>query len=186
MQLLLDKGTNVNAQSRYIHCRTADSFDGNALYAASEQGQTRVVKLLLDNGVSVSMQGGDHSNALQAAAKGGYEEIMKLLINKGADVNVQGRYYFLLSNDFINDNALHAASRKGHEAVVKLLLENGANPNMQGGEYGSAPLAASAGGFKQIVELLLDNGVDADTQSKANRYHYGYDFEDTSALYMAS
>ena len=48
--MLLDKGTDINAQGgRY----------GNALQAASYGGDEQVVKMLLDKGVNVNAQGGE-------------------------------------------------------------------------------------------------------------------------------
>ena len=53
---------------------------GNALCAASSNGQEQVVRLLLENGASVNSQGGNHGSALQAASLEGYEQIVRLLL----------------------------------------------------------------------------------------------------------
>ena len=45
MQMLLDKGADVNAQPGY---------SGNALYVASLRGHDQVVQMLLDKGADVS------------------------------------------------------------------------------------------------------------------------------------
>jgi hypothetical protein len=75
VQLLLDKGADVNAQGGYY---------GNALYAASEGGHEQVVKMLLDTGADVNAQGGYYSNALQAASARGHEQVVNLLLDRGA------------------------------------------------------------------------------------------------------
>ena len=51
------------------------------------------MKLLLDRGADVNVQGGRYGNALQAAAFGGHEETVELLVSKGADVNLQSGDY---------------------------------------------------------------------------------------------
>ena len=51
------------------------------------------MKLLLDRGVDVNVEGGYSGTALYAALTRGYKEIVKLLLDKGANVNAQGRYY---------------------------------------------------------------------------------------------
>ncbi|RYP63304.1 hypothetical protein DL771_009336 [Monosporascus sp. 5C6A] len=173
-KLLLDKGTDVNAQGTDY---------GNPLQAASYRGDEQVIKLLLDKGANVNAQGGLYGSALQAASYGGHEQIVKLLLDKGADINVQGSYgnalqvaslgghkqitkLLLDKGADINaqgkehSNALYAALLQGDEQTAKLLLDKGVNVNAQGGKYGSPLLMASYGGYEQIVKLLLDKGAD--------------------------
>ena len=146
VQLLLDKGAEVNAQGGHY---------GNALQAALAGGHEQVVKILLDEGAEVNAQGGDYGNALHAASAEGYEQVVKILLDEGADVNAQGRRY---------GNALQAALARGHEQVVKILLDEGADVNAQGGHYGNALHAASAKGYEQVVKILLDEGADVNAQ----------------------
>ncbi|KAG9203889.1 hypothetical protein G6514_002050 [Epicoccum nigrum] len=141
VEMLLDKGADVNAQGGYY---------GNALQAASARGHEQVVKMLLDKDADVNAQGGDYGNALQAASAGGHEQVVKMLLDKDADVNVQGGDY---------GNALQAASARGHEQVVKMLLDKDADVNAQGGYYGNALQAASSEGHEQVVKMLLDAGA---------------------------
>ncbi|KIL62335.1 hypothetical protein M378DRAFT_53540, partial [Amanita muscaria Koide BX008] len=53
VELLLEKGANVNAQG---------GFYGNALQAASCQGSKEIVELLLEKGADVNAQGGKYGN----------------------------------------------------------------------------------------------------------------------------
>ena len=76
VQLLLNKGANVNAQGGKF---------GNALQAASYEGHKEVVQLLLDKGADVNAQGGDeYGSALQAASSKGHDEVVQLLRDRGA------------------------------------------------------------------------------------------------------
>ncbi|KAJ4034165.1 hypothetical protein NW758_011123 [Fusarium oxysporum] len=113
---LMTEGADVNAQGGEY---------GNALQAASYEGNLEVVQLLLDQGADVNAQGGEYGNALQAASLRGNLEIVQLLLDKGVDVNAQGGYL---------GNALQAASSEGNLEVVQLLLDQGADVNAQGGE----------------------------------------------------
>ena len=56
MQLLLNKGAEVNAQGGEY---------GNALQVASSRGHTEIVQLLLNKGAEVNAQGGEYDNASQ-------------------------------------------------------------------------------------------------------------------------
>ena len=170
-----------------------------ALQAASSSGHENIVRLLLEKGADVNLQGGFYGSALQAASFHGHKNFVRLLLEKGAETNMQGGYY---------GSALQAASRRGHchyrgavgegsgyekprrklwhcsgccgseghDAVVRLLLEKGAGMNVQGEYYGSAFQAASLGGHEAIVGLLLEKCPKVNVHSG----HYG------SALLAAS
>ncbi|RYC80815.1 hypothetical protein BFJ63_vAg16300 [Fusarium oxysporum f. sp. narcissi] len=140
------EGADVNAQGGEY---------GNALQAASYNGNRDVVQLLLDKGADVSAQGGRYGNALQAASYNGNREVVQLLLDKGADVNTQGGKY---------GNALQAVSSKGNRDVVQLLLDKGADVNAWGGQYGNALQAASYNGNRDVIQLLLDKGADVNAR----------------------
>ncbi|EXL40447.1 hypothetical protein FOCG_17068 [Fusarium oxysporum f. sp. radicis-lycopersici 26381] len=140
------EGADVNAQGGEY---------GNALQAASYNGNRDVVQLLLDKGANVNTQGGEYGNALQAASYNGNREVVQLLLDKGADVNARGIEY---------GNALQTASYKGNRDIVQLLLDKGADVSAQGGRYGNALQAASYKGNRDVVQLLLDKGADVNTQ----------------------
>ena len=80
VQLLLEKGADVNAQGGQY---------GNALHAAVLGGHKRIVQLLLEKGADVNALG-PHGNPLQAASFQGHEDVVRLLLEKGADPNLQG------------------------------------------------------------------------------------------------
>jgi hypothetical protein len=82
------------------------------LYYASFAGLQRPVRILLENGADVNMEGGYYGNALQAASAKGGKAIVQLLLEKGADINVQGGRY---------GSAALAARYWGYEKVVQLL-----------------------------------------------------------------
>jgi ankyrin repeat protein len=181
VQMLLDKGADVNAQGGYYGNALQAASErgheqvvkmllnkgakvnaqggryGNALYAASERGHEQVVKILLDKDAKVNAQGAEHCNALQAASARGNEQVVKMLLNKGAEVNAQGG---------LCSNALQAASARGNEQVVKMLLNKGAEVNAQGGLCSNALQAASERGHEQVVKILLDKGAKVNAQGE--------------------
>ncbi|THC87835.1 hypothetical protein EYZ11_012722 [Aspergillus tanneri] len=65
VQLPLEKGADINERDR--------EYDGNALPAASSQGNKEVVQPPLEKGAGVNTQGGLFGNALHAtSSKGGF------------------------------------------------------------------------------------------------------------------
>jgi ankyrin repeat protein len=118
VQVLLDKGANVNQPTRY---KTA------LMYAASE-GHTDVITLLLAKGAEVNATT-DEGTALMEAVKGGHVETVKLLLAANADVKVLHR---------TGEQALMMAARQRNFSkptvepnaeLVQLLLAHGADPN---------------------------------------------------------
>jgi len=184
VQMLLDRGADVNAQGGYygsaLQAASAEGHDkivqmlldrdadvnaqggryGDALLAASMKGHEKIVQMLLDRGADVNAQGGRYGNALLAASMKGREKIVQMLLDRGADVNAVSGYY---------GSALQAASAKDHEKIVQMLLDRGADVNAQGGYYGSALQAASAEGHETIVQTLLDGDANVEAQGR----HYG-------------
>ena len=77
VKLLLENGAEVNAEGgRY----------GNALQAASLNGNVVILKLLIENGAEVNRNGGEYGSALHAASSVGNNVIVKLLLENGAEV----------------------------------------------------------------------------------------------------
>lgn len=72
---LLDMGALVNAQGGEY---------GNALQAASWQGNEALVRLLLEKGVDVHAVGGHYGNALEAATSEAKKVVVRLLLGKRA------------------------------------------------------------------------------------------------------
>ncbi|KAK5314358.1 hypothetical protein LTR93_010373 [Exophiala xenobiotica] len=142
VQILLDKGADVNAQGGEWR---------NALHAASAKGHESVVQILLDRGAVDVNARGEYGNALYTASSVGRKKVVQILLDKGADVNALGGEY---------DNALHAALANGHEEVVQILLDKGAvDINTLRGEDTGALYTASARGHVEVVQILLNKGA---------------------------
>lgn len=149
MELLVDKGANVNAGPALVQGRTA-------LQAAASGGHLDAVKLLLDKGADINAEPAENQGrtALQAAVEFGHLDVIQLLLDRGANVNAkpasqQGR------------TALQAAAEGGHLDAMKLLLGRGANVDAKAGYADRAALhAAAKSGHLDAVKLLLDKGAD--------------------------
>ena len=141
VQLLLDKGADVNIQNKY---------GSTALIWASKYGQLKVVQLLLERGSNVNIQNKDGNTALIFASENGNLKEVQLLLDKGADVNIQTKS---------GSTALILASQYGQLKVVQLLLDKGADVNIENKNGATVLLNASYYGHLEIVKLLLDKGA---------------------------
>ncbi|VUC26335.1 unnamed protein product [Clonostachys rosea] len=175
-QILIEAGADIS-----------EPKGGQALIAASEKGDFRLAKLLVDKGVDINAQDFCHRTAFHTALNEGHQEIARMLIDKGVDIQGSSSGDALQSASSVGDlelaqilldkgasvdaqggfygNALQAASSVGHLELVQVLLSHGSNVNAQGGHYGNALQAASArSGNSELVQVFLDNGANVNAQ----------------------
>lgn len=130
----------------------------SALQIAAEEGNLKLVKLLLERGAKVDGclgKGMGTSPYIEAAQRGNFE-ICKFLLQKGAD----GSFY-----DFRGNNAVsNAISRTAPLEIIKFMVKNGADVNTRmdaGTEIESTPLIRAAYfGRKDIMAYLVSVGAD--------------------------
>ncbi|PNP51618.1 hypothetical protein THARTR1_07735 [Trichoderma harzianum] len=138
---------------------------------------TRTIRLLIDHGADVNIQGGEYGTALHALAGSREPEtgqLIKLLLSNGAKVNQLSDW----------GTALHVACHEGMIETVHLLLDHDADVNAVGGKFGTplqAALTSIGGGWGteealayerelilEILELLLERG--AEINQKGGKY----------------
>ncbi|KMP10199.1 hypothetical protein CIRG_09880 [Coccidioides immitis RMSCC 2394] len=152
VRLLLDHGSNINAESRSC---------GSALYEAAKEGHVSLVHFLLSNGASVNGKGAFYNTPLGAAARYGHVRIVCSLLESGADVN---------RRSYIWGTPLYAAARWGHDEVVSVLLQKGADVKGDGDgfDHDNALFAAVGRCRERIVQLLLEYGADVNAKGLFN------------------
>ncbi|RSM07661.1 hypothetical protein CDV31_008554 [Fusarium ambrosium] len=79
------------------------------------KGHKRIVKLLLESGVTFFPRGGSYESVLQADAFHGHIDTVEILLDAGADDSTGGH----------SKDALHTAIEGGHADIVILLLTRG-------------------------------------------------------------
>ena len=167
--LLLEKGANVDARTRYRW---------TPLHNAAFYGYTDIAVLLLlgkgKGGSNVNAKNHDGQTALHLAAERGHTEVAALLLEQeGVSVdakNNKGR------------TPLHNAApcfrpvvkggdgdgMKSHTRMVTLLLEKGANVDARD-NYGQTPLHLVADhSHTEVAVLLLENGADVNAENIRN------------------
>lgn len=147
MQLLLDRGINVNETPATGARRTA-------LQEAAMGGHIDAIILLLRHGADINVAFGGRT-ALQAAAGGGHFDAMKLLLRHGADINQAPAEGYGMT-------VLQAAAQRGHLEAMNLLLRYGADINQAPAARGgmTALQAATQRGHLEAMKLLILHNAD--------------------------
>ncbi|XP_037322679.1 receptor-interacting serine/threonine-protein kinase 4 [Pungitius pungitius] len=129
------------------------------LHLASQRGQYRVARILIELGADVHMTSAGLNAPLHVAAETGHTSTSRLLIKHQADIHGQNAHGL---------TPLHLASQRGHLATVKMLIEEGADPyRCDQALRRPCHLAAENGHCEVLRELLLhcpDGGTLLDEQ----------------------
>ena len=153
VQLLLDRGANINAQARRY-----STYD-TALTAAIPLANNDMIDFLLSRGARVDLKTDLIPPALYVAAKAGIAALIPKLLSFGAE----------LESQFRGKSPLYAAVKKGHLAAVRQLLESGANANHCISDYGRRVTildAAIEQGSEDVLRLLIKFGGDVNKVSE--------------------
>jgi len=153
----------------------------SSLFLAAQEGQVRVLNLLLSYGASVnSAAEDDGSTPLLIATQGQHKEAVEILLASGADPNATRGdgvtpLYIACQNGYtelvepllkykadvtlpvIADGAtpLFISSQNGHCAAVNYLLQYGAQPDIPRTDGVTPLFIAAQNGHKDVVEVLL-------------------------------
>ena len=143
MQLLLEKGSNVNAKN---------SIGETALMWSVHD--LAKMKLLIQHGADVNAKAKSGNTALLIASVGhGKYDALKLLLDKGADT---------LAVNNRKENALIRAALFSDTATVSLLLSKGIDINALSLDSTTALLNAALNVNSPVVIQLLERGADPD------------------------
>ena len=116
LELLVEKGFDVNAVLEPHLSQNYGDMRRTALYFAVSNGDVTCTKMLLNTGAKSDL---DPLRCLLVAVRAGRYEIVKLLLAKRADVNC----YFTVVSDTVFPTALQYCLRD--EMMMRLLLNNG-------------------------------------------------------------
>ncbi|MCI0638504.1 MAG: ankyrin repeat domain-containing protein [Gemmataceae bacterium] len=141
------------------------------LCIAADQGNLRIMRLLLDHGADANAESTMGYSALREAAGNSDVGGVKMLLDAGAepDPAALGHACWLGRTEVVKllldigvspDSGLPQAAQAGNFDLVTLLLAKGANVNTKSKDGATAlHLGALQGGF-ETVKLLLDKGAD--------------------------
>ncbi len=118
------------------------------LHMAAYNGNTEVVKLLLEHGATLDARDIEGKTPLLHACTGPFVETVKLLIDKGADVNaIEATEAF---------SPLMMAAGLGQIDIVKVLLAHNANKELRDNDGDTALTHAETSKHAEIAQLLRE------------------------------
>lgn len=183
--LLKYQETFYNSKNPDIN-KKLDYAGTTALIAASENGDLRAVKILLDNGAQVTCKTRGGITPMGSACRGGYNEIFLLLIDKleiefkfKKTEKIKDLNNFINKKDWIGFNPLLYAVTQCSQDVVERLLNNGAKISVEVESLKqNALMLACVAGKVTIVELLLNKLIERVCKDKniENKKEYIVDF----------
>ena len=163
---LLSTGlVNVNCLVEWYPGSTSHS---TPLYEAAENGQLRVVKILLEAGADPSKVNEWGRSPLHPSARSGHTNVVQELLDRGAEFDGA-------TKDGLTP--LHEAVMGNRKDIVKLLLDKGADPNKEDKWKNTSLLHAVFWGHKEIIPLLLARGADPRHEDRTGTTPLSYALE---------
>ena len=126
-----------------------------ALTLASRHGQTTIVKLFIDRGVTVDSIDDSGQTALILASQYNHFDTVQILLDYQAKINMQ---------DKSGTTALMTASAKGNNDIITLLLEHKAQVNIRNNDGWTALMLASCNSHVKAVKILLKYDAHVDQE----------------------
>ncbi|XP_071098541.1 ankyrin-1-like [Haliotis cracherodii] len=130
----------------------------SAMHLAAEQGNTELIKLLIDRVKDVDQNNDKMETALHKALLGGHLETSKELLQKGADFS---------KTESMGLTALHCACYTGLSEIVEILVEKGCDLSAKNKRGSHAILKAAESGHTEVVEFLHNTGCSVHTSNNA-------------------
>ncbi|MBO7454665.1 MAG: ankyrin repeat domain-containing protein [Alphaproteobacteria bacterium] len=158
---IINKGLDINKINRF--------GDPILVYAASE-GDTDVVKELIENGADVNKRGKYGHTALILASLHGHKSIVEFLLNNtNVDINIV---------DDAGCSALTRAIMEGHIEITDLLLKK--NPELINlkNQHGNTPLSIAIVNCQEaLAKFLIENGAKVGEKETDLLYNAEYWFK---------
>ncbi len=127
------------------------------LLKSIESGNTTLVRLLLQAGVSANTKDKQDWTALMLAARDGQVDLVQLLLTCGGEVNTKNK---------MGATALMLAAMNNHPGIVQTLLAKGAKVDAHNRQGWTALMYAAWKGHRPIVETLLHAGANTGARDK--------------------
>lgn len=174
VQALLASHASGGSSDAYIDDISDDGM--TSLIAASSEGHTECVKLLVESNASVDIKDKDGTNALMAAAARGHLDVVSALLDAGAKINDQNADgHTALMFAYNGKNQVETLWERYNQFVSDAEDDATSKGDME--DNGTGPIIREAlDNHTALVDLLLKNGADASLKDKEGHVAKDFDF----------
>lgn len=172
VQLLLDRGADVNIPGRMLLDGTLQLYDSPLKLACDIISSASIMKLLLEHGASVdTLSPLTGRSALHTASSIANLEKLELLLSKNANVNLRSGFRDGGRNSFKSWTALHLAcagfprGSQNPPAVIRALLGAGADVNAVIQADMTPLIFAVINDKLEEAKVLIDHGANTEYRS---------------------
>ena len=166
VQLLIDKGANVNAP-----ITDGPNKGVTPLQWAAKEGELDTIEARLEHAKTLGLEtlekvlitkNKDGDTPLHVAAKEGELDTVETLLEHAKTLDPEALEKMLIAEDKNGDTPLHIAAQKGHLSILETLINAGADKDTEARD-GWRPLhLAAQEGHLSILETLINAGADID------------------------
>lgn len=176
--LLSAHNSNENKKDGFVDLPSDEGI--TPLIAASSEGHSVVVPLLIEAGANVNAVDKDGTSALMAAAARGHIDPVQTLLDSKADTNAQNiDGHTALMFAYNGKNQVETLWERYNQFVAEAKItageEEGAKEEVDDGETGPI-IQESLEKHQALVNLLVQNGADATLKDKEGRTASDFDF----------
>lgn len=180
VRALLDKHASNGARANFLDVSSEDGI--TPLIAASSEGNTECVKMLIDAKGNIDAVDKDGTNALMAASARGHLDVVALLLAAGASVNQQnGDGHTALMFAYNGKNQVETLWERYNQFVTDAESEGESKEDVD--DNGTGPIIREAlNNHTALVELLIKHGANKSLKDKEGHVAKDFDFHpDTDA-----
>jgi len=184
VKALLEKHAGNGSKIDYLDAASEDGI--TPLTAASSEGHTECVKLLVDAKADINAKDKDNTTSLMAASARGHFDVVEIILAAGADVNEQNvDGHTALMFAYNGKNQVETLWERYNQFVEEANSNGESTEDVDDNDTGPI-IKESLNNHTALVNLLIKSGADQSLKDKEGHVATDFDFHpDTDADILA-
>ncbi|VEU37348.1 unnamed protein product [Pseudo-nitzschia multistriata] len=184
VKALLEKHAANGSKGEYVDAASEDGI--TPLTAASSEGHTECVKLLVEAKANVNAKDKDNTTSLMAASARGHLDVVSIILAAGANVNEQNvDGHTALMFAYNGKNQVETLWERYNQFLEEAKSNGESKEDVDDNETGPI-IQESLKNHTDLVDLLIKSGADESIKDKGGHVASDFDFHpDTDAEILA-